>query len=150
VTVQGRTESPIEALLVQAIGEEIVRCGLDCAPETQAKIGPYRVDILVTLDGKKLIVECDGAAFHAANKEQVDRDKRRDRYFAARNISVMRFTGSEINRSPRACAAEVGSWVEAIRDPTARKIVVMAKWELGEITNAQAEQLIRCGGLAAA
>ena len=78
MTVQGRTESPIEALLVQAIGEEIVRCGLDCAPETQAKIGPYRVDILVTLDGKKLIVECDGAAFHAANKEQVDRDKRRD------------------------------------------------------------------------
>lgn len=142
------TESPIEALLVQAIGEEIARCRLDCRPETQAKIGPYRADILVEIDGRKLVVECDGAAYHAATKDQVERDKRRDRFFVAQNIPVMRFTGSEINRSPRACAAEVGSWLEAA--PSARKAAIMAKWERGEITRLQACRQIRRAGLAAA
>ena len=142
------TESPIEALLVRAIGEEISRCRLPCAPTTQAKIGPYRVDIFVEMDGRKLVVECDGAAFHAATKEQIERDKRRDRYFAAQGISVMRFTGAEINRSPRACAAEVGSWLEA--SPSARKSAIMARWERGQISRLEACRLIRKHGLQAA
>jgi very-short-patch-repair endonuclease len=143
-----RTESPIEALLLRAIGEEIERCRLDCSPTTQAKIGPYRVDILVEMDGRKLVVECDGAEFHAKNKDQVERDKRRDRFFAAHGISVMRFTGSEISRSPRACAAEVGSWLETTS--AARKAAIMAKWERGEISRLQACRAIRRGGLVSA
>lgn len=37
-----------------------------------------------------------------------------------------------------------------IDDPSARKIVIMAKHERGELTDAQTEQLIRFGGLAGA
>jgi hypothetical protein len=37
-----------------------------------------------------------------------------------------------------------------IEDPTAAKIVVMSKWERGEISGLEAEQLIRGLGLEAA
>jgi very-short-patch-repair endonuclease len=146
--VNARCESPIEGLLFGAIGEEIARCGLGCAPTTQARIGPYRVDILVEMDGRKLVVECDGAAYHSATKEQIERDKRRDRFFAAQDIAVMRFTGAEINRSARACAAEVGSWLET--SACARKATIMAKWERGEISRLEACRSIRRARLAAA
>lgn len=146
--VAGRCESPIEALLVRAIAKEIGRSGLQCSPATQAKIGPYRVDILLEVDDRRLVVECDGAAYHAATKEQVERDKRRDRFFAARNISVMRFTGAEINRSPRACAAEVSDWLDA--SASARKAAIMALWERGEISRLEACRKIRRAGLIAA
>jgi very-short-patch-repair endonuclease len=80
--------------------------------KTQVDIGPYRADILISEAGRKLVVECDGAEFHAISKEQVERDKRRDRYCAAQGICVMRFCGSEINRDPRGCAAEIGRWIK--------------------------------------
>jgi hypothetical protein len=34
-----------------------------------------------------------------------------------------------------------------IDDPSARKIVIMSKWSRGEITDEEAERLIRDGGL---
>jgi hypothetical protein len=37
-----------------------------------------------------------------------------------------------------------------IDDPTARKIVIMSKWQRGELTACEAERLIRAGGLEAA
>jgi very-short-patch-repair endonuclease len=100
------------------------------------------------MDGRKLVVECDGAAYHAATKEQIERDKRRDRFFMAQGIAVMRFTGAEINRSSRACAAEVGSWLEA--SPSSRKAAIMADWESGKISRLEACRLIRRGQLVAA
>ena len=139
------TESPIEALLVHAIGEEIFRCRVDCGLTTQARVGQYRVDILLEMEGRRLVVECDGAEFHAVRKGQIERDKRRDRFFVARNIPVMRFTGSEICRSPRSCAAEIGSWLEAA--PSPRKAAIMEKWEMGELTRLEACRSIRRGGL---
>lgn len=111
--VPERTESPIERALVGAINEWLDHTGIHYAKvETQVVIGPYRADILVTDGDDKLVVECDGAEFHAIAKEQVERDKRRDRYCAARRMCVMRFTGAEINRDPRGCAAEVGCWIK--------------------------------------
>lgn len=106
------TESPIERILAAAIlewlGHHEIR---DVEVGTQREIGPFRADILIKDGARELVVECDGAAFHAASSEQVERDKRRDRYCAARGICVMRFTGSEIHRDPRGCAAEVGLWI---------------------------------------
>lgn len=108
-----RTESPIERLLLGTIKDWLSFNGYLTEVTTQASIGPYRADILLEDDeGRKLVVECDGAEFHAITKEQVERDKRRDRYCAARGICVMRFSGSEIHRDPRGCAAEVGVWVK--------------------------------------
>jgi very-short-patch-repair endonuclease len=106
------TESPIEAALVRAVREWLDFNGYLSEVTTQAALGPYRADILIEEDGRQLVVECDGAEFHSITKEQVERDKRRDRYCAARGICVMRFSGAEITRDPRGCAAEVGCWVK--------------------------------------
>lgn len=56
---------------------------------------------------EKLVVECDGHDYHERTKEQAARDRRRDRWCQQNNISVMRFTGSEIWADPTACALEV-------------------------------------------
>lgn len=109
-----RTESPIEAGLLSFIlgwldhhevfGWEV---------STQVPVGPYRADIIVEApSGKWLAVEADGAQYHNT-KEAVARDKRRDRYFAIQGVAVMRFTGAEINRDPRGCAAQIGLWIRA-------------------------------------
>lgn len=157
-------ESPIEAILARAVAIEIERSDIRCEQRLQEKVGPYRVDIFIeTKNGRTLAIECDGARFHAATKEQVDRDKRRDRYFATRGISVMRFTGSEIARCPEACATEIKLWLEgsrqavsiddelhAIGGPSARKSAIMSMWETGRVTRAEAEELISDFGLAAA
>ena len=106
-----RTESPIEQLLVGSILGWLDHNGLGSViVETQREIGPFRADILVITDNRQLVIECDGAAYHTS-EEHVIRDKKRDRYFAARGISVMRFSGKEIHRDPRGCAAEIGLWV---------------------------------------
>lgn len=151
-----RCESPIEAILARAVAIEIERSNLGCEQRLQEKVGPYRVDIFIEAPNRRtLAIECDGAKFHAATKEQVDRDKRRDRYFAAHGISVMRFSGSEITRCPEACATEVRLWLEGSRkplsvddelheigDPSARKSAIMSMWEAGRLTRAEAEELI--------
>lgn len=71
----------------------------------QAEIGAYRADFLFDVlmpgEGRQLwVVECDGHAFHHASKEQVERDKRRDRDMAAEGILILRYAGSEIYRNP--------------------------------------------------
>lgn len=105
------TESPIEEQLVSAIMGWLDHYGIsDVGVHTQAKVGPFRADILIQDDCRFLAVECDGHRFHTS-PEQVARDKRRDRYFASKGLSVMRFTGTEITRDPRRCAAEIGVWI---------------------------------------
>ena len=105
------TESPIERILAGAIREWRDHHFVPhITVETQAPIGPYRADILISDGDRRLVVECDGAGFHNSI-EQVERDKRRDRYCAARGYAVMRFSGREINRDPRGCAAEIGLWI---------------------------------------
>jgi very-short-patch-repair endonuclease len=157
-------ESPIEAMLARAVAIEIERSSIGCEQRLQEKVGPYRADIFIqTARGRTLAIECDGAKFHAATKEQVDRDKRRDRYFASHGISVMRFSGSEIARCPEACATEIRLWLEGSRtplsvddelheisDPSARKSAIMSMWETGRINRAEAEELVSDFGLDAA
>lgn len=78
----------------------------------QASFGPYTVDFLLTAatpNGKilaKVAAECDGHDFHERTKEQAAHDKKRDRYLVSRGVQVMRFTGSEIWRSPQDCVEE--------------------------------------------
>lgn len=84
----------------------------DASVTTQVPVGPYRIDIMVESDGRKLVVECDGATFHNST-EAVERDKRRDRFCVTQGLFVMRFTGAEINRDVRGCAAQVGLWIRA-------------------------------------
>jgi len=106
-----KTESPLEEVLTANILGWIDHhgvVGLDVA--SQVPIGPYRADIMLTDGKRRLVVECDGATYHN-NPAAIAHDKRRDRYFTIRGIAVMRFTGAEIRRDPRGCAAEVGMWI---------------------------------------
>jgi very-short-patch-repair endonuclease len=112
---KGETESPIEELLAGTILGWLDHHEITVAAmTTQVKLGPYRADILVEVAGHKLVVECDGQAFHSS-LEAVAHDKRRDRYCAVQGIAVMRFTGAEIHRDPRGCAAQVGVWIRSKR-----------------------------------
>lgn len=93
--------------------------------ESQVQIADWRVDFLVhypivgTDDGTgwpqlaKLIVECDGHAFHERTKEQAARDRRRDRGAQYNGIPVFRFTGSELWNDPVGCADEVLEFIES-------------------------------------
>lgn len=62
-----------------------------------------------------LAIECDGHEFHEKTKEQVARDKARDRAITLRGVSVVRFSGSEIFRDADGCAAQVFEMMEAGR-----------------------------------
>ncbi len=132
-----RCESPIERVLLAALMAEpidgieffdtnepflsdvISATGPPCvewsgAIYAQVPVGKYRPDIFIQVfdqaTGKNwfsLVIECDGHDFHERTKEQASRDKRRDRWFQTRGIAVLRFTGSNIWRDPRACVEEI-------------------------------------------
>lgn len=70
-------------------------------PKAQVPIGAYRVDFLVG----KLVIECDGHAFHAT-KEQRGRDAKRDRDLIELGYRTIRFTGTEIHKDVAACVAQ--------------------------------------------
>jgi very-short-patch-repair endonuclease len=129
-----RCESPIEALLLAAMHSHNRVGGMRhyhfCLADkpspvpafdeaafiyTQVCVGEYRPDILIldaTLpmnlrEPRWMIVECDGHEYHERTKEQARRDKKRDRFFTAKEFKVLRFTGSEIWADPDACAEEI-------------------------------------------
>ena len=105
-------ESPIETLLKAGVSvySHILRLEGDESSrsiEPQCVIGPYRVDFIFRGFGAELVVEVDGHDFHEKTKEQVRRDKARDRYLAAEGWTVLRFAGSEVWANPFACAEEI-------------------------------------------
>lgn len=61
--------------------------------------------------GLKFCIECDGHNFHEKTKEQVARDKERDRVLTHYNYTVIRFSGSEIYNDPWYCADVVAEIV---------------------------------------
>lgn len=77
----------------------------------QARVDEYRLDfLLVRVAGGEprrfVVVECDGHDFHERTKAQASRDKKRDRHFAKKGWLVLRYTGSDIWRSPGDCGLE--------------------------------------------
>lgn len=81
----------------------------------QQRIGKYRADFSIGFRffGAELaiIVEADGHEFHEKTKYQASSDKARDRYFTKQDYKIMRFSGSDINRSAHSCAEEVLSLI---------------------------------------
>lgn len=129
VTVK-ECKSPIERLMLAALSYEFAEHHGDifapiwnwyeretpraCSLEPQKQIGPYSADFAITIMPNdhhalpaRVVIECDGHAFHEKTKEQAAHDKARDRYMTERGWVVMRFTGSEIYADARACAASV-------------------------------------------
>ena len=76
--------------------------------EPNCKIGPYRVDFLIV---PRLVVEIDGDPPGAATRDQLVRDRRRDRYLVAQGYAVLRFAGEEVRANPWRCAEEVRDYL---------------------------------------
>ena len=78
---------------------------------SQDKHGSYKSDFTLTAyyQGKvsRTVVECDGHDFHEKTKAQAAHDKKRDRSMVTSGCRVLRFTGSEIFKDARSCAAQI-------------------------------------------
>lgn len=91
-------------------------------------IGKYRADLVFGVQvpvGNGLdttiqfvVVELDGHDFHEKTKRQAEADKKRDRFMQCQGLIVLRYTGSEVWRSPMSCARGV---ILDIADSTSRK-----------------------------
>ena len=74
--------------------------------------GSYSVDFLIVpddplLDKIKVAIELDGHEFHEKTKDQVRKDKARERAIVQQGVTVLRFSGSEVVRNTRGCVEEV-------------------------------------------
>lgn len=100
-------ESPIEQLMVAALGVVCLVCNGPLSPkiDVQVPIGRYRADIvLANHDGTvKAVVECDGEAFH----RDTEKDAKRTKEIEARGYKVLRRTGSQIHHNPLVHATAV-------------------------------------------
>jgi very-short-patch-repair endonuclease len=76
----------------------------------------FRLDFLIFYDGGMVGVELDGHESHKS-KEQRARDAKRDRWFSARKVRMLRWTGSEVVRNPHECVREL---LEILRGRQAR------------------------------
>lgn len=88
----------------------------------QVQVGQYRVDFVIghCVDFDKpsrcIVVECDGHQFHQKTKDQVERDRARDRFLSTQYGRVIRFSGSELFRDPSRCAFEAAQVLVAAMD----------------------------------
>lgn len=108
VYMTGLCESPIEVDLGTALLE---LSGKDFEIHPQYCLGRYRFDFAVFRVGGNhpaCLVECDGAEFHQT-KKQLANDKAKDAAAIAAGTKVVRLTGKEIYRDPRA-AARIVIW----------------------------------------
>jgi hypothetical protein len=98
--------------------EETWRFVVKTQPRVHTDSGPLKPDFAFWLpenSSKVLYVECDGHEFHAATKQQVSRDRKRDRQIVAQGHVVVRFTGSEIWKDANGCVAEIIELLELMR-----------------------------------
>lgn len=101
-------DSPVEALFAVALrglGFTVVPAGTAELGEAifyQVPLGAMRVDFLIG----RTVVELDGHEWHERTPEQAERDHKRDRQLIAEGYTVLRFSGREVIRDPRACAEE--------------------------------------------
>lgn len=99
----GFTNDPLS--MTFSVGEdEFLNVALQVSLE---RLGTRRVDLAVESYGAALvIVELDGLEYHSS-KEQMERDRRKDRIAALRGFTTLRFTGSEVNLDPEGVAREI-------------------------------------------
>lgn len=123
--IMGRCESPVERLFV--LGMSMACChiaGFDDAPgafwSSDGVLSGYlfsqveltsggrklRPDFMLRVDQAALYVEIDGHEFHQSTRQQVARDRQRERAIAEGGDVVIRFTGSEVTKDPRGCAEQ--------------------------------------------
>jgi very-short-patch-repair endonuclease len=102
--------TPIEAPFYEALKETGLTFSVQ--PWIEGPNGKYRLDFLVFYDGAAVGVELDGHEWHKT-REQRSRDASRDRWFQARKIQIVRFTGSQVNANVQGCVSELLNVVRA-------------------------------------
>jgi len=103
------TESPIETQMGVALYEIFANeiFANECEIIPGWKWERYRADWIVRKpNGKIAVVECDGAPYHSS-KDQIAKDRRRDRKMLRAGLAVFRFTGSDIFLYADICALKV-------------------------------------------
>jgi very-short-patch-repair endonuclease len=114
-------ESPIERMMLVGLRwwfrrYEVTINGwvhgkLELLPQVPVTFGDkrYRLDFAIR-DREfdwKIAIECDGHNFHERTPEQAQRDRERDRLLQIDGWTVLRFTGTEINRDLEKCTDQV-------------------------------------------
>ncbi|MGQ0685785.1 endonuclease domain-containing protein [Bradyrhizobium sp.] len=72
-------------------------------------LSSYIYDLAIFREGRPypiIIVECDGKDFHST-PEQLQNDARKNKLARSKGIALLRFTGSEIHRTPDDCVAKI-------------------------------------------
>lgn len=131
--IMSRCESPVERLFV--LGMSMACChvaGFDDRPglfwsldgglhgylfgQVELTVGDRKIrpDFLLKTEDAQLYVEIDGHEFHQSTRQQVARDRQRERAIAEGGDVVIRFTGSEITKDPRGCAEQAMRIVEKL------------------------------------
>lgn len=88
--------TPIELILRDELVERNIRF------EPQVKLGRFYTDFLVTVNNRKVIVECDGRDYHNAEK-----DRERDKELSLEGYQILRFTGSELYQDVNSCVDKI-------------------------------------------
>ena len=96
--------TPIEVPFYEALQETGLTFSVQ--PWVQVNDQRSRLDSLVFYDGGVVAVELDGHESHKT-RDQRGKDAKRDRWFAARKITTVRFTGSQIYADPQGCVKEL-------------------------------------------
>ena len=92
-------KSPIERKLYVALKKAGYRV------KAQYVMGPYCCDLAITKH--KLVIECDGAAFHSSKKQKA-RDRKKAYYIRKKHKwKLLRFKGSEINSNVEQCVEKI-------------------------------------------
>jgi very-short-patch-repair endonuclease len=96
-----RTRNDAEARLLA-----LVRSAGLAAPESNAVVGPYEVDLLWR--EQRVVVEFDSWRWHSS-RPAFEADRRRDGDLAARGYTVIRVTWRQLTREPHAVVARVAA-----------------------------------------
>lgn len=95
-----RDQPPLTHIERALLGEMHNR-GMDV--KCQIGIGPYVADFIVSSNGKRIVVEADGKAFH-----DPDADAIRDRRIKSEyGLPTLRFSGSQIYRNVNGCVDDI-------------------------------------------
>jgi very-short-patch-repair endonuclease len=92
--------TPIEAPFYDALRETGAVFAVQ--PWVQGLDGRYRPDFMIFFDGGAYVIELDGHDSHKS-REQRTKDAKRERWFEARGMRVLRWTGSEVHANAQDC-----------------------------------------------
>jgi very-short-patch-repair endonuclease len=108
----GQRPRPFESWFELDIFLCLVDFGYQVSP--QQRIGPYRVDMLLPDFVPKVVVECDGDAFHGEDRRK--EDEVRERWLQSHGYRVLRFRYSDFLSKPGAIKRGLKETLESLTE----------------------------------